>query len=118
MRYLNYAIYLSSNVLRKLGVDFHEQHDARVMNMRKRIAELGGKIEFDIEVDSETGEWSAESVNLEGIITGGKNYNPKSVNETLKDAIFTYFDIPPHLCNEALLRHGNEPVMARQKVYA
>jgi len=118
MSYFNYAIYLSANVLRKLGIDFHEQNDARVANMRKRIADFGGKIEFDIEVDSETGHWSAESINLEGIITGGRNYNPRSVNETLKDAIFTYFDIPPYLCNEALLRHGTEPLIAQQKVYA
>lgn len=118
MNYFNYIIYLLANILRKLGINFHEQNDARVSKMRKQIAGLGGKIEFDIEVDSETGEWSAESANLEGIITGGRNYNPKAVNETLKDAIFTYFDIPPYLCNEALLRHGNEPVIARQELYA
>ena len=66
----------------------------------------------------ESGEWVAESVDLEGIITGGKHFFPKEVNETIKDALFTHFDIPPHLCNDSLLRSEGEPIVVEQKVYA
>jgi hypothetical protein len=36
----------------------------------------------------------------------------------MRDAIFTYFRIPPHLCSDALLRSSDEPVTVSQKVYA
>ena len=65
------------------------------------IGRVGG-INFKIE-KSASGEWVAESTNVDGIITGGKNY-PHDVNANIKDAIFTYFEIPPELCNDSVLR--------------
>lgn len=45
----------------------------------------------------------AESTNIDGIISGSLHL--KDMNSLLKDAIFTYFEIPPHLCSDALLEH-------------
>lgn len=114
MRFLNKAIYLAANTLRKMGYVFNEETDARVQNMQKEIRRIGGKIEFKIEQYPD-GSWVAESVNLDGIITGGKS--AKEISLMMRDAIFTYFGVPPYLCKESLLRANNEPVTVRQQVY-
>ena len=111
---LNRFIYNSSMALRRLGVDFHEENDPRVLAMRRKIADLGC-INFDVQIEAD-GKWSAESVNLDGIITGGDAY-PADMADAIKDAIFTYFGIPPHLCNDRLLRGSNEPVRLRERIY-
>ncbi|MEK7105143.1 MAG: hypothetical protein AAB865_00440, partial [Patescibacteria group bacterium] len=67
--------------------------------METEIQKLGS-IEFKIELQPD-GSWVAESTNLDGIITGGSKR--QNINEMIKDAIFTYFEIPPHLCNGALV---------------
>lgn len=108
------TIYIFANHLRKYGVNFREEEDARVVAMKKEIQRLGGKVEFKIEQYPD-GTWTGESLNLEGIITGG--HSTKDVPREIRDAIFTYFGIPPHLCNETLLKADNEPVTLRQQVY-
>jgi hypothetical protein len=108
------SIYLISQALRRLGFRFHEEQDPRVKAMQKAIHELGS-IKFAIEI-SKDGSWAAESTNIDGIITGGTNKD--SINETLKDAVFTYFEIPPHLCNDALVKGSDEPLRLEQRVYA
>lgn len=118
MRYRNYVIYQLAHLARKAGYDFQEASDSRVLAMQDAIAKLGGGVKFSITTDGKTGEWAAESVGLEGIITGGKHFSPQEVNATIKDALFTYFDIPPHLCNDTLLRSEGEPITVEQKVYA
>lgn len=118
MHYRNYIIYKLAQWARRIGYDFGEATDSRVLMMRDAISRLGGKVKFSLTIDGNTGEWVAESVDLEGIITGGKNFSPKEVSETIKDAIFTYFDIPPYLCNATLLRSEGEPITVEQKVYA
>lgn len=65
--------------------------------MKKKIKELNG-IKFKMEFYPD-GSWTVESVNIDGIITGSDNI--KEVNILIKDAVFTYFEIP-----------------SRQKVYA
>ena len=107
------AIYLFSQALRRLGVRFHEEQDPRVQAMQKTIHDLGS-IQFKIEI-YEDGSWVAESTNIDGIITGGTNKD--NINETLKDAVFTYFEIPPHLCNDALVKGSDEPLKLEQRVY-
>lgn len=82
--------------------------------MRTAIAQLGG-IDFKLEFYPD-GTWTAESTNIDGIITGGGD--TKEVNSILKDAIFTYFEMPPHLCNDKLLQAPNEPVTLEQRVWA
>ena len=114
MRLLNKTIYLVAKQLRQWGYNFNEDADQRVLVMKKEIQHLGGKIEFKIEQYPD-GSWSAESVNLDWVITGGTS--TKEVTNIIKDSIFTYFGIPPHLCNDAVLRADNEPVILKQLIY-
>lgn len=97
---LNKTIYFFANQLRRLGYDFNEAHDERIQAMKKEIQRLGGRIEFKIEQYPD-GSWTAESTNLNGVITGGTNV--KMITPVMKDAIFTYFGIPAHLCNDTFL---------------
>lgn len=113
MHFLNKTIYLAAKQLRQCGYNFNEDTDQRVLAMKKEIQRLGGKIEFKIEQYPD-GSWTAESVNIDGVITGGKN--TKEASPTIKDAIFTYFGIPPHLCNDSVLRADNEPVILKQRI--
>lgn len=114
MRLLNKTIYFVSNRLRRFGYDFKEISDGRIIAMKDKIRQAGGQIEFKIEQHPD-GSWTAESINIDGIITGGAN--TKEATEIIKDAIFTYFGIPPHLCNDAVLRTSNEPVILKQHIY-
>lgn len=111
---LHKIIYHISNIARKAGHKFNEGTDKRVIAMKKEIDRIG-KIEFNIEQYPD-GSWTAESTNFDGIITGGTN--TKNMSASIKDAIFTYFEIPPHLCSDTLLRGDNEPVSVKQNVYA
>jgi len=97
-----------------MGYNFNEQNDERVVKMKREIDRIG-KIEFKIEQFPE-GSWTAESTNFDGIITGGTNR--QNISSTIKDAVLTYFEIPPHLCVDTLLRGDNEPVTVKQSVYA
>lgn len=112
--YLNRCLYKFSNIARKIGVDFNEKNDKRVIEMKKEINKLG-KIEFEVEQYPD-GSWTAESTNVDGIITGGKD--TRDIASSLRDATFTYFEIPPHLCVDTLLKSDNEPAIIKQHVYA
>lgn len=114
MRFFNKIIYFTAKKLRQWGYDFNEVYDERIKAMKREIQVLGNGIEFKIEQYPD-GSWTAESVNVDGIITGGKDI--KEITAMIKDAIFTYFSIPPHLCNDAVLRSDNEPVTLKQRVY-
>lgn len=114
MRLLTKTIYFFTQTLRQLGVDFQEENNPRIIEMKKGIQGIGGRIEFRVECYPD-GSWVAESANIDGIITGGKN--PKKMPTVIRDAIFTYFGIPPHLCKYELLRAENEPVKLTQQVY-
>ena len=82
--------------------------------MQRSIMQAGG-ITFKYEIYPD-GSWTAESVNFDGIITGGKS--TKEISSMVKDAIFTYFEVPTKNCNEELLVGPNEPVSMRQQVFA
>lgn len=111
---LNKYIYNLSNLARKMGYNFDEQNDERVIKMKKEIDGIGS-VEFKIEQYPD-GSWTAESVNFDGIITGGTS--TQNIASSIKDAVFTYFEIPSYLCNDILLRGNNEPVTIKQNVYA
>lgn len=111
---LNRLVHKIAQTARKVGIDFHEEGDARVQAMQKEIHKLGG-IQFNIEVDKD-GNWAAESTNVDGIITGGYSFQDAAAQ--IKDAIFTYFGIPPHLCNDSLIKTEGEPVHLTKRVYA
>lgn len=115
MRILTKMIYNAAQGLRSCGIKFHEEDSPKVIAMRKRMQALDGVIEFKIEQYPD-GSWSAESTNIDGIITGGRN--TKEISSIIKDAIFTYFEIPAHLSNDKLLRTDNEPVTLIKRVYA
>lgn len=113
-RLRNHIIFTVANALRSRGVDLKESKNPQVKEMQSAIASLNDhSIQFLIERYPD-GSWSAESTNLDGIMTGSKDL--KEAPELIKDAVFTYFEIPPHLCNEALLRSDNEPVTVKQNV--
>ena len=107
-------IYTIANLVRKAGFDLKEMENQLVIEMQKEISKIE-KIEFKIEQYPD-GSWVAESTNIDGIITGGKT--TKDISATIKDAIFTYFEIPPYLCVDNLLKGDNEPVTLTQRVYA
>ena len=111
---LSKIIFTASNLARKFGVDFHEIRNPAVVSMREQITALGS-IEFKIDYYPD-GSWSAESTNIDGIMTGSANV--KDVDELLRDAIFTYYKIPPYICNDQLLRSSHEPVTVAQRVWA
>jgi hypothetical protein len=111
---LNRYMYNLSNLARKIGYNFNETSDERVIKMKKEIDRIGS-VEFIIEQYPD-GSWTAESTNFDGIITGGTD--TQNISSSIKDAIFTYFEIPSYLCVESLLRGNNEPVTTKQNVYA
>lgn len=114
-RLQNQIIYHFAKALKKLGHNFDPQNHDKVMEMGKAIQALENRgIEFRIETYPD-GSWSAESTNIEGIMTGGGNLNEAPA--LIKDAIFTYFEIPPQLCDESLLRSDNEPITVNQTVH-
>ena len=114
MRLLNKTIYSTAKLLRQLGYNFNEAGDERVQAMKKEIEHSGGRIEFKIEQYPD-GSWTAEAVNFDGIITGGAN--TQEITPTIRDAVFTYFGIPAHLCDDTILGADNEPVTLKQHVY-
>lgn len=113
MKLVNQSIYQISRLMRRFGITMHEENDPRVIAMKREIQKLG-RIEFRIEQHPD-GVWSAESVNIDGIITGGDHGS--DISASIKDAVFTFFEIPPQLCNDILLRSDNEPVTVMQRVY-
>lgn len=107
-------IYSVHRLLKKMGIGRNPQKDERVIAMQEKLHELGG-VDFKIEIHPD-GSWSAESANIDGIITGGSD--AKEIDATIKDAVLTYFHISPSVADDTLLRAPNEPVMIRQCVWA
>lgn len=107
-------VFKISQLLRKFGIDLSDKEHPAILEMKEKIEQLKG-IKFDIEIYPD-GSWTAESKNIDGIITGGKDI--KESNFVIKDAVFTYFNIPSHLCNDDLLKSPNEPVVVKQQVWA
>lgn len=101
-------------LMRRFGFDFKEIRNPAFFAMQKKLHELGG-INFKIEFHPD-GSWSAESINIDGIITGGNDI--KKSGKIIKDAVFTYFEVPPYLVNFQSVTMNNEPVTMSQKVYA
>ena len=94
-------VFTSSQLLRQLGFNFNEKQHPSVARMLEEIRQINGGIKFNVE-HYPNGSWTAESTNVAGIITGGDDI--KETNSFIKDAIFTYYQIPSHLCNDNLLK--------------
>lgn len=108
------VIYKTSQLLRRIGVPFNETTDKRVVAMRTQILTAGG-IQFFVEILPDK-SWVASSTNFQGIITGGTAF-PNGISEQIKDAVFTYFEIPPYLCNDQLLVADSEHAVNERRVY-
>ncbi len=114
-RLQNQVVYVVYNAFRKAGFKFDANTNPNVREMQETIEGLDNKsINFRIEQNPD-GTWFAESANIDGIMTGGKN--PREVPEMIRDAVFTYFEVPPQFCNEHLLRTDNEPAKVEQRVH-
>ena len=112
---LNRLVFTLANLARTFGFSFNEEEDPRVKELLLTTRRLGG-IQFRVEHEP-SGEWVATSINVEGIVTGGSAY-PNDVNEAIRDAIFTYFEIPPHLCKPSLVHRQGEVARIEERVYA
>ena len=90
--------YRRSHLRHKLGFQ-HQKECVEISHMRKTIRKLdGGCIRFNIIQDKNNGDWAAESINIPGIITGGNKQD--DIDAMIKDAILTYFAIPPQHCDD------------------
>ena len=108
--------YMMANLAKQLGVKFDPKQCQAVLEMRKEITSLPeGGIQFTITRES-NGDWVAESVSIPGILTGGTAND--DINEMVKDAIFTYYGIPPEYCDNRILRESGEPVTVKHAVFA
>ena len=108
--------YKVARVLKKTGVNFDASKCPEVLNMKEVIAALsGGSIQFVVSREA-NGDWMAESVNIQGILSGGSSSD--DVEKMIKDAIFTYFEIPARYCDDSLLRESGEPAVIKQEVFA
>ncbi len=107
--------YKLANFLRTKGRRLNGAQSAEVIAMQKEISSLENKnINFEIKTYID-GSWMAKSTNVEGILTGGNDQ--KEINEMLKDAIFTYYGVPPEHADDKLLRNSGEPVTTEQRVH-
>ena len=99
----------------KSGVKPDILNNPAVIYMRQELELLGkGGVRFEISVYAD-GSWSARSVNVDGIITGG--INQSDMIETIKDAVFTYYDISPQFCDDSLLRGTGEKKTVKNEIY-
>ena len=100
--------------LRERGYNFKESARPEVIAMQKAIAGLeNGAVDFQVKTYPD-GSWTAQATNVDGLFTGGSKQS--EISEVLKDAIFTYYGIPPKYCNDKMLRNTGEPVTVEQTV--
>ena len=113
MRYsLTYRL---ADFLRSKGYNFSEELRPEVVEMQREINALDNRsINFEIKVYPD-GSWLAKSTNVEGLLTGSRKQS--EVHELIKDAIFTYYGVPPQYANDKLLRNTGEPVTSEQQVH-
>ena len=109
------VIYEATKILKSFGFIFDVSKSKEVAEFKKELRSLdNSRIEFYIEQYPD-GSWSSESTNVDGIATGGKD--PRLMNEYLKDAVLTYYEIPAIYYDSVNLRSDNEPVTVQQKVH-
>ena len=114
---MKYSIrYKIAKIVKKVGANFDASKNPAVQNMKDCINNLPDSgIQFIITREP-NGNWVAESVNIAGILTGGSIKD--DVDEMIKDAIFTYFEVPAKYCDDSLIRSASEPVTIKQEVFA
>ena len=92
---------------KKMGISSNPLASQKVKEMRQEIDSVSadGGIKFEIGMYPD-GSWSARSTNVDGIISGG--FDQSEIPAMIKDAIFTYYDIPPQYCDDTLLKGTGE----------
>jgi hypothetical protein len=111
---LTYRFYVA---LKNLGLDKRAEDNSAVAQMQQEIASLSeGGINFSISTH-EDGSWSAKSINVDSILTGGLNQHQREINATIKDAILTYYGISPSVAHDVHLRNLEEPVTVERSVH-
>ncbi|MCG2808823.1 MAG: hypothetical protein L6275_00555 [Candidatus Portnoybacteria bacterium] len=95
---------------------FNPKRNFKIQNMIIEIHRYGG-LTFNIQ--KHNNGWIAECSTIKGIIAGNDNPNPtqKEIDEHIKGAIFSAFDIPPYFCDEKLIRSPVEKIKDRELVY-
>lgn len=106
---LRYKIAQLLHTLRR-SPDPKESPDVRKMLSTIKKLE-NGQIKFKVTF-YKNNEWSAESINLPGIITAGDSR--ENIGAMIEDAVFTYFNIPPRCC-EAIIRNRKELTIKESK---
>ncbi len=97
-----------------MGMKVDPLSSGEVREMREAIDSLGeGGIKFEIGTYAD-GSWSARSTNVEGIITGG--FDRSEMTEMVKDAIFTYYGVPPQYCEDKLLQGTGEKKTVKNEI--
>ena len=114
---MKYSIrYKIVKTLKKIGTNFDPMKNDAVRNMKEVIDSLpSASIQFTISRET-NGDWIAESINLSGILTGGSAKD--NIEEMIRDAIFTYFEIPAKYCDDSLIRAASEPTVIKQELFA
>lgn len=107
--------YIITRLAKNVGINFDPTKCPELAEMKKEISKLPNGIQFTIS-HSPNGEWIAESVNIPGILTGGDAKD--DIDAMVKDAIFTYYGVPPQYCDTSLLRNASKPITIKQSVYA
>lgn len=98
--------------MRSKGYQFQELRHPAIEALQEEVGELKG-IDFEVKAYPD-GSWVAKSKNVEGLLTGGRNQ--KDIDAQLKDAIFTYYGVPPQFANDNILRNSGEPITAKKSV--
>ena len=90
-----------------LGFPFRRGY-GRIVRMMDDIDKYSGKLTFNISFHDEG--WTAQCLQIPTIITGSNNSQPtvKEIDELVKDAIFTAYAIPPHLCDSRFFMNKDE----------
>lgn len=105
--------YRVARLARKYGYDFNSRNNEGIKKMLEDISKLGpAGISFSISTQSD-GSWYAESTNVDGLLTGG--FKLGELDETIKDAIFTYYDIDPKHCDDLLLKGSGDAQILKQQ---
>ena len=114
---MKYGIrYKMAKTIKNLGINFDARECEAVHNMRDVIASLpGASIQFAISREP-NGNWVAESINISGILTGGTAKD--DAQEMIKDAIFTYFEIPARYCDDSIIRAVDKSITIKQEMLA
>ncbi len=83
--------------------------------MRDEIDSLGERVGSNLRSVYPDGYWSAKSVKVDGIITGG--FDRSDVTDMIKVTILTYYDIPPQYCEDGSSKSSGKNKISRMNFW-